>query len=196
MTVVGDVLRITANFSQGGDEYVNVHHFQVAAITGTPSDQTIMDDIADYLDTSYAAIIGQQVVGLLYEDISGQNITQNVIMPTVAWPVLTAGTGSGEAVPKQTAGYVFWRTLRPKTRASSFIPGFSEISSNAGLLIAGAVGSLENFGDRFVGGMGIGSATLLKGAYNYPLDRFTVVTSRHVSPTLATQRRRRLGVGA
>jgi len=192
---VNDIVRITARMSLQGQEVVNVHHFRVFATTAV-SNAAFMTEVAAYLNSVYGNLDNEQADDLVYVDVQGQNITQNEIMPTTAWPSLTTGQGVENPLPNTVAFNVFFQTLRPKTRCTCFIPGFGvdDIAAD-GSIVASVRALLAQFGADLVGNQGTPNVTLTKGAYNRPLDRFTPVTAAVVPLRARTQRRRRPGVG-
>lgn len=192
-----DILRITCNFRFNAvDDFVNVFHFEWAGVDGQ-TDAGAMDQIADDLDNGYEEINDDMSDLLEFVDIQGQNITKDVLLPTVGWPVQTFGLATADALPTQVAACVFFRTTRPKTRASKFIPGYSEAgSNNLGGLTAVAITRLQAFGDLAVLGFTDVVNHLTYGAYNKEFDRFTPVNAAIVPTKYRTQRRRRVGVGS
>lgn len=193
----GDIVRITARMLRGGiDDVVNVYHFRndtVAPVT----DAAFMADMANFLDLRYQAINADIPGNISYTNIEGINVTQNLLLPAVAWPTLVNGVAPGEALPQQVSPCVYWRTLRPKTRASKFLPAYNEAANTGqGVLSAIAVTALQLYGDAFVGVIVQGGLTLAFGAYNKPLNRFTPVVAAVVAPIFRTQKRRRQGVGS
>ncbi len=196
MTVnIGDIIRITAHTLLGTvDPFVNTFHCQWVFTDGV-TDDFAMDKIAESIDTAYLLINAQVSDLISYVDIQGQNLTKSVLLPTKAWPTLTVGANTGALLPPQTCGYVFYRTTRPKTRASIYFAGFTELSNTvSGNPDAPITAALQAFGDFAVAGFPLVITNLAYGAYNRPLDRFTPVNAAIVSAKWRTQRRRVRGV--
>lgn len=192
---IGDVIRVTANFLLNAvDPYVNTFHFEWIGLGGI-SDDAAMDEIAISIDAAYILINAELSNKLDYVDIQGQNITQNVLLPTKLWPTLVDGLSASGLLPPQTCGYVFYRTTRPKTRASVYLPGFVEDASDIqGAPDPDAIIAMQAFGDFVKDGLQVVLLNLKYGAYNRPLDRFTEVNAAVVSSKWRTQRRRVRGV--
>jgi hypothetical protein len=193
---IGDIIRVNANMlMQNTEIYTNVFHFQITA-NATADDDAFMDDMAGYIDLTYAEVDDIMTDELDFTNISAQNITQDEILPTKTWPFRTSGLDAGDPLPFQVAALVYYPTIRPKTRASSYLPGLTEASNTAaGVWIAATVTALEDWGDLFLGLVGSVDITMRRGAYNLALNRFTPVNSRVVPTRARTQRRRRPGVG-
>lgn len=194
---LNDKLRVVARMSrQGVDDYINVYNFKFIGPSPV-TDQVFMNEIATFLDTQYILINSDIGSSLDYDLIEGLNLTQLVRMPDVLWPTLTAGAGVGVTLPTQTSPCVFWRTLRPKTRASKFLPPYVESTNTGnGTIIAAAITRLQAFGAAFVGALVQGAIDFEYGAYNLPLDRFSPVTVALTPSTFRTQRSRRVGLGS
>lgn len=194
---VNDIIRINANFlMQNSEEYTNVFHYKVSGTAGI-SDLDYMNSVADELDADYQIINPDISTGLDYVDFVGQNITKDELLPTVAWPVLVTGADASSILPHQVAPCVFFRTLRPKTRASKYLPAYCESSlTGSGGLTTATIALLQSFGDSIKTGIDEGLNTADYGAYNQALDRFTPVNAAVVPVRFRTQRRRRVGVGS
>jgi len=197
MTIgVGDILRLTAVMGMQGQEFVNVHHLKVAANT-TPNDAAYMAEFVITLAFNYADVQLNMSNTLQFLRMEGQNITKDEVLPTIAWPGLPFGSEVLPVLPTQVAPYVFWPTARLRTRAASYLPGYTENTNGAGgTLSAGALTNLQAFGDKWVPPLISANITSQKGAYNRPLNRFVVLASAVVQPMTRTQRRRRVGVGS
>lgn len=193
---IDDVVRITANMLIDGVHDVNsVYNFK-AVSSNSGDDDDFMVGVAVAIDAYHALINAGLTTRLTYVDISGINVTADRLMPSKPWPVLVAGTTGGEMLPETVAGCVFFRTTRPKTRASKFLAGYTELSNDGGALDASAVTTIQAYGDALVGGFASDGAVMNFGAYNTILARFTQVDSAIVPARWRTQRRRRFGVGS
>jgi len=92
---------------------------------------------------------------------------------------------------------VYYKTLRPRTRAAQYMPPFGEAFSGSGGTLSVSAGlALQDFGDNVASGILELTVEAILGAYNPGLARFTPVTAAIVPSNYRTQRRRRLGVGS
>jgi len=194
---VDDIIRITAVMQFDGlDDMVNVFHFKLTSVS-TSNDDEFMADMASVMDDLYTEVVLAFSELVVFIDVQGQNVTQNELLPSKPWPVLVNGGSMSTPLPSQVAACVYHGTLRPKTRASKFLPVFTEGQNDGNGKIGDATQVLiQAFGDFLVGAI-VGSAfTALYGAYNKGFDRFTVAGNAIVPTRWRTQRRRRLGVGS
>ncbi len=191
-----DVIRISANMLVDGIHDVkSVYNFK-ALNTNLGTDSDFMVGVAVAIDNFHSFINPDLTTRLTYVDISGINVTALRLLPSKPWPVLVAGTTATDMLPEMNAGCVFFRTTRPKTRASKFIGGYTEASNLGGTVIAGAKGNLQAYGDILLTGFAADGAVMNYGAYNGLLARFTPVISAIVPDRWRTQRRRRFAVGS
>jgi len=123
----GDILRIALQwFSDGTDEVVNVHHFEVDDIGSTTGDLSFMEALAttlrDELYDQVADIIADNILGGI---ISGLNITKSEVCPPTA--NLIDGTGaSGHGYARQVTALVYLNTGFPRRQGRSYLPPFTE----------------------------------------------------------------------
>lgn len=195
--VAGDILRITAVLEfDTTDDVVNVFHFEVDSNVSTDDDE-LMDGIAVFLDDLYTLVNPAMSELITYIDVQGQNVTQNVLLPSKDWPVLTVGLSTSTPLPSQVVANVFHRTTRPKTRATKKLGVFTEGQNDGnGRIGAGTVTILESFGTALLGPLDATTSVLFYGAYNTLLDRFTASSARVVPVRWGTLKKRRLGVGS
>lgn len=194
---VGDIVRIAAVFQWAvQDIFTNIYHFQVAK-NDTVDDTQFMQRIAAMMDTAYINVNPDVSNSVNYVNVEGINITQDVLLPPTAWPTLTIGGSANQALPTQTTALVYYRTLRPRTRAAQYMPPYVEsVNDTGGVLVAAAVANLQALGDAWVAGIADVLVEVTLGAYNKPLNRFTPVQLAVVAGRFRTQRRRRIGVGS
>lgn len=196
MTVqIDDIVRINAIVSFQAQEYENVHHFKCKA-NATPTDTAFMAALQSILAVPYAFVQNHQSDLLTYERIEGQNITQDILLPTTNWVGNPSGDSIFSALPPQVCANVYWPTLRPRTRCTTYLPGIAEDANTAGgVWDTPTKADLALFGAGLIGDLVFGGITIEKGAYNLLLDRFTALVNAVVPTDSRTQRRRRLGVG-
>ena len=193
---VGDIVRIVARMKLFSvDDIVNVFHFRVDVNT-SGNDTIFMVDVAILLDQLYTLINGGVSPNISYLRIEGINVTQSVLLPDASWPVLAVGGGSGEMLPEMNAASVFHRTLKPRTRASKFLPPTTESSNVEGALSTIYAGLVASYGAFLLAPLTTLNITLAYGAFNRLLATFNQATITVVPNRFRTQRRRRVGVGS
>lgn len=193
---VGDVVRITAKMRWfDTDDVQNVYQYKVD-LNATLDDDEFMSVVADVLDSAYNNIVADLSTSFTFESIDGINITQDVLLPEVSWPVLVAGTSGLTIVPQQLAICAFWPTTTPKVRTSTFFGGFvtPAISPVGGIILANtarvllAAIELSTFDTV--------ELDMTKGSLNPLTSVFTPAGTPQVPARWRTQRRRRIGVGS
>lgn len=193
---VDDILRITANMDFLGNAIKNIYHYKVE-VAQNSSDQDWMDDIAVILDDAYTFVGGDLSINLDFVNISGQNLTQDEVLPTTAWPVLVSGTGASNGTPPQACALAFWNTITPRVVARKFVGVLSELQQDNGNLVAGTIAAMLNYA------LDIEASSFplmldrdaIPGVWNVPLLRFTQLGQSNVNGVMMTQRRRTLGRG-
>lgn len=198
MTVApGDVIRVTAVTKwEAVHDVLNVYHVKHNGTTGV-EDLDFRLACADSLDDSYAHIVPRQEDNLLYVNIEFYNLTQDVPILPIEWPTLTVGGVVGQGLPLQSAALVNFRTLAKRSVGRKYIGGFDETFQDfGGNLTAPAVGSMEAYADELLLGFAVDTNGFTYGNYRPATAAFNEWATREVAPIMATQRRRRKGVGA
>lgn len=198
MTVaVGDIVRVTAKFSWGSDENLNVFHVKNNGSSGV-DDAAFMTAVAAWLDGTWQLINTHLASGMSYVSIEGYNVTQDAPIDEVAWPTLTAGAQTTDsAYALQTAALVKFGTQVAKSQGRKFIAGLTEAGvQGAGLLNSTVASALIGFAGRLITGFTASGEQFDFGNWNDTLSRFALWTYSEIGNYLATQRRRKAGVGS
>lgn len=197
MTVaIGDIVRITARLVLDGSfDVVNVFHF-VVAVQDAVNDSAFMEEVADQFDVLYTKINTEVTNRVSYVAVEGQNITQDVLLPSKAWPILVAGIASDSMLPETVSACVFHRTLTPRVRAAKFLPPMTQGSNVGGTIISGTLSNITDFGNLLTLSLQTLLIELTYVAFNRLLGTTTPVTQAIAPVRWRTQRRRRVGVGS
>lgn len=128
--LLNDVVKVTFFNKQGSQVSQNVVHFIVDAVTGTPTEQGVADDLSTVWSSLYADLMTDKA------EYRGLRLQRVGLMPTQG--VLTtsgvgAGTLAGDALPPQTAGLIrkLTDTVGRTGRGRFYIPFPAEASSDA-----------------------------------------------------------------
>jgi len=193
---VGDFVRITAKMKLfGTDDVMNVYTFRVDR-NDTGDDDTFMVAMALHMDDAYNEIVNDLSDQLSFETVDGQNISKSELLPEKAWPVLTVGDSATFLLPTQVAAEVYWPTITPKVRTSSFIGGYTVTFNNiSGEIIPAAIARLVLFGAAMKD-IATANVDAVKGSWNPTKMIFTESGDPVVPSRWRTQRRRRIGVGS
>lgn len=193
---VGNIVRLTARLLlQGVGDITNIYHF-VTAVNTAADDGAFMTEAAAAFDALYTLINAGIHNSISYVSVDGQNITDNELLPSRSWPVLTVGGNATEMLPEMVAPCVFHRTLTPRVRAAKFLPPHGENQNVDGALAAGTVTQMQAYGDALTASLSQPNITLQYVAFNRVLVTSTPVTQAIVPVRFRTQRKRRLGVGS
>ncbi len=197
MTVANnDIVRITAKMKWfGTDDVVNVFTYR-AIQQDHATDLLFMTDVAVALDLAYAELIAEQSDDFTYESVDGFNVTQDVLLPDVPWPVITAGQSATNPVPQQCSISAFWPSTRPKTRTQAYFAGFVVgMIDTDGQITAAGITAAQDCAD-IIFNLVTADIDLIKGSWNADLALFTPSGAAQVPTRWRTQRRRRIGVGS
>lgn len=200
--VHGDVLRVTANFILGdGTQYQNVYHYLFDGV-GTPSDATVVADIATAMDDAYDDL-QPLVKNTVLNDLSSVDIVEFV---TGEWTVTRNvgtfslnmdGVGAGDMLPNMSSPFVTFKTARPKSVGRKFLFPLVEGFQVATVLAVEAVTAIVLYAAVILDDIEVDLINALHpGIVRTGIDDYLVFTAAVVTNILGTQRRRRPGVGA
>lgn len=120
-----DVIEAAARMELNGvDDVINVYQFELSSAT-TPSDAVTVVSILAILEAIYEIIVAVQSTLLLYRDIRLTNITQQILLGTVAWPTLVDGEAVADLVPPGAAGLVNFNTVVSRVSPRKYYGGFT-----------------------------------------------------------------------
>jgi len=192
----GDIVRVTAKFLfHGTEDYSNVYHAQ-CALTGAASDASVHAAIAAKLDSQYDYVVPFQSLAFDYTTIETWNVTQDRPMVEAAWPSLTAGEATGDALPAQCAALTLFGTNTARSQGRKFLAGFMESMSDSGGEILGTLlTALAQYASGLIVPMTITEGEMQFGNWSVDLARFADWASSKIGTVWRTQRRRVLGIG-
>lgn len=200
-----DVYELILDGVSQSNQCVNVFGFVQTSVTGGFLGQALIDAWQSACQTQYLACLGT-------------NYTLNVIRARDVVPGTSAtveeaqsasniGTGPGASSSNQIAALISWYTTRSgrSYRGRTYLPSIpGTIYSNGGTLTGGGLTTINAFRTAMLTGFGPSSSGSFRLAvisrWDHKVERptpiATLVASGIARPTVATQRRRRLGVGA
>lgn len=193
---VGDIIRIAARMQLGGvADIINVYHF-VVAVQDLIDDSAVMDSVAGIMDDLYTIINGSVSDEVTYVSVDGINVSEEELLPSKDWPVLTAGAAISDMLPEMNSVCVFFRTIKPRVRAAKYLPPFTADALVNGAVNPAIISDMEDYGDFLVDPIAVTDLQLGYVSFNRITTIATAVDSRVVPARFRTQRRRRLGVGS
>jgi len=193
----GDFVRVTAKMSYiGVDDIQNVFHTENDG--GTSVDESdFMVALAAHLDTAYGYLADIMEDNVLFTEIDAYNITQDAPILPIDWPTLVNGDVVGETLPLQAAALVSFATRTKNSVGRKYISGVAESMQEAGgQLTTAALALLQDFGDELLLGFTVSTVGFQWGNYRYLDGRFAQWETATPRLIMATQRRRRRGIGS
>lgn len=190
-----DILRITAELSIGADAVQNVFHFQYQSVAQITDAQALTDG-ALVMEDLYNDILAAQSTSLDFDQVRVQNITQDKLLGTTAWPTIIAGLEVALLLPLPVAALLTYGTAVPQTRGSTYFGGFTEEDNTVGGVIASAlISQLGGIATSILAGTNLSGRLYKLIVLNRALGTIIPITSAVVHAVWRTQRRRRQGVG-
>lgn len=190
-----DVLRADARFLFNSATAVqNVFHLRNDGAAIAEADA--LDDIVELLEALYVLIGGILKTLQVLQDVRVINITQDTDVGLGTFVDTTPGTVTTEAVPQNAFGLIL-DTPRLASKGRKFFGPVTDLNYNEGGIIgAGALAAMGNVGDYMIvqqvatnNAWRFGVQSTLAGVGFLPFVGYGI------SPTVVTQRRRRIGVG-
>lgn len=191
-----DVLRVTVEMTQDVDSVQNVYHFR-STNSGAIDDADVLDDMADVMDEVYALLDGETTTDLTYDQIRVQNVTQDLLLGVIGFPVITAGLNITDPLPRPVAALITYPTSKPKTRGGNYYGGMTEDrNTSTGTILAGTLVNLAAVATILLAERVFGVNSYRMVVFNAALDTFVLPVSSIIHNIWRTQRRRRQGVGS
>lgn len=200
MTIYQIVAKATYN---NADEYRNVHHYEFAGYDPTVAE---MQEAVDALDAAYKTNLQQSYPTALKVYAYDTRRVDVADMPTIEY-IATAGLWNGtnvaQGLPTQVAALSTFKatTAFPRTSRTYHFP-FTEAANEDGgqvsgaaqfLMLGWATAALEL---TVTGQLNADKVTVRYGGDPRIVTDWNEVTLTTANPRFATQRRRKIGVGA
>lgn len=192
---VAQTVRVSAEFTAGGQIMANVHHFML--MTPDPvNDPDVLSDMAEIMNTAYSLVNNAISNVVNYTQIRAQLAGSNYLFGTANWPSLVSGGAAGEALPYQVTALIWWPTQFSRTQARCYLPPASEAANTgAGLIGAAEKALMLSFGAYLADPITIGVNQYQKVTFNTTTFGTAETITSRVADRFRTQRRRRIGVG-
>jgi len=191
-----DVLRVTAEMSQGVDALQNVYHIQSDNVASVSDAQALLD-MGLIMDGLYNLVDASMHDGVSFDSVRVQNVTQGVLMGSTPFPVLTVGLDTNDPLPFQAAALITYPTATPKTRGGTYFGGFTEANSDTAGAISSALQTvLVAVGVKILTQQNVAGNLYTFVLVNRLLGTVIPYVSAIVHAVWRTQRRRRPGVGS
>jgi len=192
----GDVLRLVAKMSNGGDDIQNVFHVQVAG-TGFGTNDDVLDAVSEQIDYAYTQFDQYLSDNLNFDSIEGYNVTQEEYLGEQTWPTLVQGGSADEEIPPQCAPLCLFLTEVAKSQGRKFLPPLIKTHIDSDGTISGtALAAIYLFCTSILAGVDEGTWTAVFGNYRPLGEIFIEWVSAVARDFFATQRRRYQGKGS
>jgi uncharacterized membrane protein YphA (DoxX/SURF4 family) len=198
MTVApSDVIQISViGDYDGTEDVVNTYQFKHTSGTSISDTDFLLDWIA-LMRALYDAFKAIYTTIHVFRRIRAQNLTTGLLVGEMDFSTVVTGTATSSGSSAQSAALVVLKTNVPRVVMRKYIPvGISQIGAGSAL-VAGARTLLETFGSALlVTQTGVSGHTYKFGFLSPKTTNFEEPLSRAVQVIVATQRRRRPGVGS
>lgn len=177
---------------------LDVNSYQMQLVTAGPvADADVLTDLRDVFDTLYNLIAAVVHAGVVFRRIRAANLSQGTLIGEVPFAAPIPGISTNDQLPNQLAGVVSFKTNIPRVVLRKFYgPGAENHNIADGTISASAVGSLVGIGASLLTDQVATAGTWRYGYLSPKTQTFVVPLSASVSNIFATQRRRKLNVGA
>lgn len=118
---VNDIIRVIAKMSFAGGDVQNVWHVKLDTVPGTPTNPTLLGDLAAVMDDIYDFIDSSTADEITFDTIEAYNLTRDEYVGESAWPTLTVG-GATSSAPPQLAPLLLFSTDTLKSQGRKFLP--------------------------------------------------------------------------
>ena len=199
-----DILRVSVNFELAdGTLYQNIYHW-IRDGTDPISDANHIAGIKAKVETAYddiSQLVSDDVVEQLCfvdrvafnEIVDEWRVVENIGTFTPTW----VAAGGTEGLPFQTAPYVYFKTIRPRTIGKKYLFPFLETMQTNTILSAPAITAMTAYATELLIDIVLGGdATLAVGVPRTGVQSWYNFLVAVVQDVVGTQRRRKPGVGA
>lgn len=195
------ILRVVASMLwTDGNVNQNVYNCKISGAGAPWTEQDVMDDCEDWLDSMYVNLVGimsDEIDGneiIVYKwDAAGQDWDE---VGSQSWTYNP--TSGDEQLPRGVAGLVRLWTEDADVQGKKYVPGLVETVVTDGLWIAGAITAFLNFAaDWYTPIVGAASGgTITPGVWSLVALAFKAALDHYATSTIpAYQRRRKRNVG-
>lgn len=192
-----DVLRVSARqtYNNSINDIVGVYHYRSEGPAETEA--TTLLNLAVVIEALYIAINARVGAGVVYEEVTVQNITQDVVLGNTPWPTLTFGILAAQQLPSPVAALVVGVTGVPQVQGRKYLGGFTEDDQNVSIVSGTLLTALANFGVQYIAQKVVGGVTYTPFVRQVALPNalHPLIGAKAIA-VFRTQRRRTLGRGS
>lgn len=192
----GDITRVDVIGDMGGTNLI-VNTYQFRYESGTvATDSEFVTDMLELLRALYDAAKSLWTAVVVFRRIRAYNLTAGTLLGEADFSTPVTGTAGGEQGAFQSAGLISFKTTLSRVVMRKYLPIAEASIGTSSNLIPASVTLLQAFGSALLPPMVATSGRTYRFGYlSGKAGGFIAPTSRTVSGTVVTQRRRRPGVG-
>lgn len=198
MTVaVGDVVRVdvVGDFDTTED-LVNVYQFRAETVVDG-SDNAVLTDMATFMRAQYDLLDGLWAANIVWRRIRMANLTTDTLLGEKEFTTTVVGSASGDQGAIQSAILLSLKTNVPRVVMRKYFPIAESSIDGTSRAVTAAQNLVNTYGTTLLQVINAASGNAYRFGYLSPkVAGFVIPNSRQVSPIVATQRRRRPGVGS
>lgn len=191
-----DVFAVTAKMTIGGgpdDVQCTMHWRQETP--GALTDAQVLADLSIVLDALWTGINAHIVDIQDYIDISIKNVTQNLLLGSVAWPTLVSGGSTADPVSFQTVALLLMKTAAPRVVGRLNLGVFRDNGLVGSNWISTVITDVLILGGFLLLPFVQINATWRYVVFNREFATLTIPNSTGITVAARTQRRRSRGIG-
>jgi hypothetical protein len=191
-----DILQVTARWTlfDTGDNQ-NVFACQSENVLSVPDDE-VLEDMAEWMEDLYTPLLSNMCITLATDTVVVKNVTQSTDVGYSAWPSITGGSSSNDALPSGVAALVIAGTGVIKHYGRKFFPGFTVVSQVLGEWTSGTLTALASAGTVWITPFtSTNGHDWRPGIIRRDTGAFLPFTDTVARAVCAYQRRRRQGTG-
>lgn len=178
------------------EDVVNVYQFKHTSGSSI-SDADFLTDWALLFRALYDAMKAMWTAVMVWRRIRAVNLTSGLLVGERDFSTPVIGTDASQMSSFQTAALITFKTNVPRVVMRKYLPIAEDQFGGNSRLQAGTITVFETFGSALLTTQtGVSGHTYKFGYLSPKTGNFEEPLSRLVSPVLATQRRRRPGVGS
>lgn len=193
----GDVIRIDV-IGDFNTTSLLVNSYQFKHTSGTSiSDADFLTDWIALMRALYDAMKALWTATVIWRRIRAQNITTGLLVGELDFTTTVVGTSAGDMGAIQAAALLTLKTNVPRVVMRKYFPVCELQVDSASRVVSGGITLLNTMGSALlVTQTGLSGHTYKFGYLSPKTSNFEEPNTRLAAPVVATQRRRRPGVGA
>lgn len=192
----GDIVRITSRCRFNGADIQNVFHVLLEGI-GSATFTELITAVGDWLEYAYSELTPVQKNDFTYQDYEVENVTTSQASGSVPWPSLTTGELSDDGMPGQDCCLALLNTGFARHQGRKYTGGYTEANQTSGYWTNTVTTAVASYVTRILTPQLVATGlSFYNGAYKKTPYAFRKFVTGAVTSLVASQRRRRPGVGS